>query len=319
MSKRPTAIHLDRLAQALSRHGVELKRHQLLDVAANAFGYRNDNEFTAAKVAAPLAEPIGTIQILGATIVLARDAVSDAVFAVEEAFLEQVSLEVRAETYVPTPYGHLADVSRLLDEQLPNLDKEQTLTVTLQNEMNDAAFVIEAIDHDERLYWNDQDGLVNLEGATRYPDKSGTLPSVGLNPTWRTVREAKNLESTSERWVGVTAYQLAKQIVAALPAELRATASFTPQVWINDYACEADAEGEKDYDVTIELIASALRANVETPEEYLDGLGDNDEFQTADESPDWIRDWSGPFEIDVNAPCALLTLNLNEVRAQHGG
>lgn len=315
MSKRPTAIHLDRLAQSMERYGYKPKRHELLDIASAAFGYRNQNEFTAANLTAPVAEPIGTIEIQGSVIVLARDPMSDAVFAVEESFLSQVSGETRAETYLPTPYGHLTDVSKLLDENIPNLDREQVITSYIQQQANDDAFVIEAIDHDERLYWNDQDGFVNLAGATRYPDQSGNLPSVGLNPVWRTVREAKELKSISESWYGVYAWELAKKIVATLPEDQREiNANFTPQAWINDYATEVDCEDDRDYNVILDVIAGAIQHNAETIEEHLDGLGDNDEFQTAEEAPDWVRDWSGPFDIEIDCPTNLLVLNINEMK-----
>ena len=45
---KPISIYLDRLAAALSAQNVTLKRSQLLEVAAAAFGYHNQHEATAA-------------------------------------------------------------------------------------------------------------------------------------------------------------------------------------------------------------------------------------------------------------------------------
>lgn len=316
MSKRPTAIHLDRLAFVMSRLGYKPKRHELLEMAAAAFGYRNSGEFTAAKVQAAQAIPIGTIQILGSTIVLARDAINDAVFAIEESFLEQVSADTPLETYVPTPYGHLSDISRLLDEPLPKLDQPKLLNAAeaQQAEKEYVGFVIEAIDNDERLYWNSKDGWVNLQGATRFPDKKGTMPSVGLDPVWRTVEEARHLQSRTESWAGVKTYQLAKKIVADLLGEVEpAIATFTPQVWVQDNAMGVDPEGEDTYEVTVDLVAYALQEGADTVEEYLDG-SDKDDLQTADNAPQWVWDWSGPFYIEIDACIDILMLNLNEAK-----
>lgn len=52
-----TPIILDRLAAALGRQGVTLKRTALLQVAASAFGYSNTHEFTAADKAGEIDPP----------------------------------------------------------------------------------------------------------------------------------------------------------------------------------------------------------------------------------------------------------------------
>jgi predicted Fe-S protein YdhL (DUF1289 family) len=73
------------------------------------------------------------------------------------------------------------------------------------------------------------------------------------------------------------------------------TARFNPQVWINDNAIDADELGEADYDVTVEVLlmgAAAARA-------MRDNSLESDDLQFAAMAPDWIRNWGGPFYVEV--------------------
>lgn len=69
-------------------------------------------------------------------------------------------------------------------------------------------------------------------------------------------------------------------------------ARFTPEAWIRDYACEVDAEGDQEWNLAVETVA-----NFTTPESVqshnLDDLR-GDPF-----APEWIRDWTGPFTIEL--------------------
>lgn len=316
MSKRPTAIQLDRLAQAMKRFGYEPKRHELLDIAANAFGYRNSNEFTAAKLTPPIAEPIGTIEVQGSVVVLARDNVSHAIFAVEESFLMQVSAEERCETILPTPYGHLANVSRLLDDDLPNLDQEQVITTAIENQMTDDGYVIEDIQADARMYWSNVNGWGSLICATRFPDTSAPLPMTADEAVWRTVADATAVNSNTETWVGVKNYALATQIAECMVEDdQRIHATFTAQAWINDHAVACDPQGEKEYDVTIDLIAFALEQGSKTIEEYLENT-DKDEFKIANNAPRWVQDYCGPFDIEIECTISTMNINLEDAKAR---
>ena len=81
----------------------------------------------------------------------------------------------------------------------------------------------------------------------------------------------------------------------------RYIARFSPQAWVNDYAIEVDPEGPTEWDAT-EGVAGM-------PDGYRDGLlvelETNDEARDDDDwlqrhdlnAPDWVRDWSGPFDI----------------------
>jgi len=73
------------------------------------------------------------------------------------------------------------------------------------------------------------------------------------------------------------------------------TATFGPQVWVKDDALDTDPEGETDIDVTVEVLLMGSKAAREV-EDYRDS---SDEFQSAVLAPDWIRDWKGPFYVEV--------------------
>lgn len=62
---------------------------------------------------------------------------------------------------------------------------------------------------------------------------------------------------------------------------------FHPQVWINDHACECDPEGE--------VLFVALSETVPDDDSY-----ESDELRFADDAPQWIKDWSGPFWVEIN-------------------
>lgn len=73
------------------------------------------------------------------------------------------------------------------------------------------------------------------------------------------------------------------------------TATFGPQLWVKDDALDADPEGDTDIDVTVEVLLMGAKA-ASAVEDFRDS---SDEFRTAALSPDWIRDWNGPFYVTV--------------------
>jgi len=129
------AIHTDRLKKTLEKNGVSWKRHKILELLSSIFGYRNSNELTAAhkrgEIAPPKVVPVGEFSLPnGETIVVARDPIANASYAIDQAFLAQVVAEDRAETFGPTPYGHLVDLSRLLDAKLEKLEPTNAQTAS---------------------------------------------------------------------------------------------------------------------------------------------------------------------------------------------
>jgi len=73
------------------------------------------------------------------------------------------------------------------------------------------------------------------------------------------------------------------------------TARFGPQTWVKDDALDTDPEGETDIDVTVEVLLMGSKA-ARAVEDYRDS---SDEFQMAVLAPDWIRNWKGPFYVEV--------------------
>ncbi|MFZ3481701.1 hypothetical protein [Sphingomonas sp. 3-13AW] len=117
---KPIAVHVDRLAGALAEQGIDIKRTKILELAAAAFGYHNTHECTAASQRGDLspaaAEPVCRVEIpSGEALIVLRDPVTNAPYAIDESFIEQVVEEERRETYGPSPYGRLLDLSRLAD------------------------------------------------------------------------------------------------------------------------------------------------------------------------------------------------------------
>ena len=120
---KPIAIHLDRLAKALSDKGVELKRTDLLQVAAAAFGYHNQNEASAASqrgdLTPPAALPICRVPVPSSpddrTVVILQDGTTGMAYGIDAEFFDAQASGARAERYGPTPFGQLADLGYAME------------------------------------------------------------------------------------------------------------------------------------------------------------------------------------------------------------
>lgn len=95
-------------------------------------------------------------------------------------------------------------------------------------------------------------------------------------------------------YTGVQALHKACRNAGILPADVgdihfarncEMTASFRPQLWQNDYAVPVDPQGETDWKV--------YAHELEPGEDVLDYL------RHSRNAPEWVRDWSGPFEVDL--------------------
>ena len=74
---------------------------------------------------------------------------------------------------------------------------------------------------------------------------------------------------------------------------------FTPQVWINDIALSVDPQGPTVFSVPEhEALYLTERSRIEDIDSR---TFDSDELRHSNNAPDWIRQWSGPFEVDVIA------------------
>lgn len=118
-------IHLNRLDAAMRLQGVDLKRHQILEICAAAFGYRNQNECAAASKAGTLtalsAEPKGRVTLHdGQELLILTDPLAKAAFAVDQSFVEAQE-DGEDPIYGVSPYGHILDLTAAVTTVLPDL------------------------------------------------------------------------------------------------------------------------------------------------------------------------------------------------------
>lgn len=92
----------------------------------------------------------------------------------------------------------------------------------------------------------------------------------------------------------MTSPTTSQQIAADVTAP-RIIAAFHPQAWWNDYAMEVDPEGPTEFDVTDVILAMSR----DDAEAIRDDQYESDDLRFAPSAPQWVRDWSGPFWIEV--------------------
>ena len=311
-ANRPVAIQIDRLDKALKAQGVDFKRHQLLEVAAAAFGFRSSNAYTAGIEATvpPMAQYVETIDCSGEAITIARDPLSGSLFGVDESYLEQVSAEERAETWLPTPYGHLIDVNDLLDQPT----SRPTPVRPTEGSLGDA-YVVASWIEGERLYWNNEDGWVDYASATRFAEIGHSPMTRGSKPIWQKVNHQGTEPDRYPILTQLFGAELVHRAIALAEHLEPIEAEFEPQAWMNDNAITVDADGDTSYDITVAAIAYTLDNNSETIEAYLDAIGDNDQFAGVDTAPTWVSEWQGPFEVHLFVPIATLIADLKAIEA----
>lgn len=96
----------------------------------------------------------------------------------------------------------------------------------------------------------------------------------------------------------------ATSIPAALP---RLHCRFTPQAWVSDYAIEVDSRGPREWDTSDTHLAEVLawhasRGPASVEEFWREVYGSSyasDSLRDDPAAPDWVRQWDGPFEVDV--------------------
>lgn len=62
---------------------------------------------------------------------------------------------------------------------------------------------------------------------------------------------------------------------------------FHPQAWINDRAIEVDPQGETEWEVEVVV------------DDVEDDTYESDELRLHENAPEWVKDWTGPFFIEV--------------------
>ena len=71
--------------------------------------------------------------------------------------------------------------------------------------------------------------------------------------------------------------------------------SFTPQVWINDYAHTADAQGETDWTAPLDQVLALCDGVLPADDSY-----ESDDLRNLPQAPDWVQDWYGPFVVSID-------------------
>jgi hypothetical protein len=102
----------------------------------------------------------------------------------------------------------------------------------------------------------------------------------------------------------------------------RFEATFTPQVWLGDQALEVDPHGDTTWDCTDEFKQLPIGYQAQLACEMSDsGVGHDidDALKSDPAAPDWVRNWSGPFEIYIRqVPDPVATYRI-EVRFDFTG
>ncbi len=79
------------------------------------------------------------------------------------------------------------------------------------------------------------------------------------------------------------------------PAVATVTLRFFPQAWIRDYAVAVDCEHPDNWTVPL----SDFLDQFPTRDDWHERHEARDEMRTAGSAPRWIKDWSGPFEVEL--------------------
>lgn len=75
---------------------------------------------------------------------------------------------------------------------------------------------------------------------------------------------------------------------------------FRPQAWVNDWAIAIDSDNPDSWIVPLALFLK----HFPTEEDWARSPQDRDDMRFEGNPPKWIRDWPGPFEVDL-ADCAV--------------
>lgn len=67
---------------------------------------------------------------------------------------------------------------------------------------------------------------------------------------------------------------------------MRRTLTFRPQAWVRDNAIDVDPQGPTTW---IDEVPDGIESH-----SY-----ESDELRLSEHAPQWVRDWSGPFEVEI--------------------
>lgn len=81
---------------------------------------------------------------------------------------------------------------------------------------------------------------------------------------------------------------------AAAPAP-SVSLRFRPQAWVNDYAISVDREDPDTWKVPQQLLLERFPSE----QDWHDRDNDRDDMRFEGTAPKWVRDWPGPFEVEL--------------------
>lgn len=124
---------------------------------------------------------------------------------------------------------------------------------------------------------------------TRWVGEQHVLEDLGRIPTWadwcRCIRPEPWMSRSKKLSIDLAPDGTDRRIIAA----------FIPQSWIDDYAVAIDPQGPATFDVTAEIVAMGRDAALK----LRDDTDPTDALRHAATCPQWIKDWNGPFIIEV--------------------
>lgn len=85
---------------------------------------------------------------------------------------------------------------------------------------------------------------------------------------------------------------------------LRYFATFLAQAWVNKHTAPVDPQGDTGWEVTDWMLQLTPAARRQVLHKDAEPFHFNDEMRAHPSAPQWVKDWSGPFEIDVTAKVA---------------
>lgn len=80
---------------------------------------------------------------------------------------------------------------------------------------------------------------------------------------------------------------------------MRYVAHFTPQAWQNNYAVPIDPQGPVQWEVTDWMMRLTEAQRDDVLAQQMQPWDFNDDLRNHPAAPQWIKDFSGPFEIHV--------------------
>lgn len=87
------------------------------------------------------------------------------------------------------------------------------------------------------------------------------------------------------------------------PTSMKAT--FRPQAWINNYAVDVDPQGPTTWDVSAEHLQYLIQTlGAKDFDLVFESSYESDLVREDPAAPEWVRNWTGPFWVDVDGTYA---------------